>query len=64
MPSAHPGAARTEPEGEIELRQRFGGAILDEDGNETPITEDMILAACQALEQSCFIGLHGRSPAH
>ncbi|MCG8392493.1 MAG: hypothetical protein MI745_05370 [Pseudomonadales bacterium] len=29
----------------------FHGAIIDEDGREIPITEDMIQRACQRLEQ-------------
>lgn len=61
-----PNAPHTDPDrdDEIEFRQRFGGAVIDEDGHETPITEDMVQAACRALEQESFIGLHGRNPMH
>lgn len=29
---------------------RVGGAVIDEDGREIPITEGMVREACQALE--------------
>lgn len=59
-----PNAPQSEPDDEIEFSQRFGGAIIDDDGHETPITEEMVQAACQALEEQSLIGLHGRSPEH
>ncbi|ARN75896.1 PA1571 family protein [Oceanicoccus sagamiensis] len=33
------------------LDEDYHGAIIDLDGNEQPITEAMILAACAALEE-------------
>lgn len=30
----------------------FQGSVIDKNGEEQPITEEMILAACEALEES------------
>ena len=34
-------------------RQPVGGSIIDAQGREVPITEDMIQRACQELDKSC-----------
>lgn len=34
----------------INLEYLHSAAIVDNEGNETPITEEMILKACQALD--------------
>lgn len=37
-----------------------GAALLDEDGHEIPITEEMIVHACDELMKQChFPGQHG-----
>ena len=44
---------RTDTIGECDCQVDFhGAAILDEDGNEVPITEDMIRNACRCLQES------------
>jgi hypothetical protein len=54
--------ASSEQRDPAEWRNRFGGAVIDPHGNETPITENMIREACQLLESQSIIGLHARSP--
>lgn len=49
---------------EAEWSRRFGGAVIDQEGNEIPITSDMIQAACAALEEQSITGLHAQSPRH
>jgi len=34
-------------------QQPVGGSIIDAQGREVPITEDMIQRACQELDKSC-----------
>lgn len=36
----------------IKTQQMVGGAIIDAQGREVPITEQMILQACRELEKS------------
>jgi|GEM_PF-3154822 len=45
-----------------EWSRRFGGSLIDDDGNEIPITSTMIQDACTALEQHAITGLHARAP--
>ncbi|MBO3278074.1 PA1571 family protein [Pseudomonas schmalbachii] len=42
-PAPQPGAAQ----------QSTGGAIIDAEGHEIPITEEMIQRACKQLDESC-----------
>lgn len=49
---------------EDEWNRHFGGAVIDPEGNEVPITADMIQAACAALEQQAITGLHAKTPEH
>jgi len=49
---------------EAEWSRRFGGAVIDPEGNEIPITPDMIQAACAALEEQSITGLHAQNPKH
>lgn len=41
----------------------WGAAIVDENGNETPITESMIVRACDELARSWMFPRH-EQPAH
>ncbi|MCY1269200.1 hypothetical protein D3C76_638190 [compost metagenome] len=34
-------------------QQSVGGSIIDAEGHEIPITEDMIRRACKELDESC-----------
>lgn len=54
---------RSPDEADAEWTRRFGGAVIDPEGNEIPITEDMIQEACAALEQQSITGLHARTPS-
>jgi hypothetical protein len=47
-PQQQPPAPRVAPE---QSQQPVGGAIIDEQGQEIPITENMIQRACQELEK-------------
>lgn len=45
-----------------QIKQRFEGAVLDQHGNETPITEQMIQQACEELERQAQVGLNSQNP--
>ena len=47
-PQQQPPAPRVAPE---QSQQPVGGAIIDEQGQEIPITESMIQRACRELEK-------------
>lgn len=47
-PNAKPETQAREP------RQPVGGAIIDEQGREIPITEQMIQKACKELDKTCM----------
>jgi hypothetical protein len=43
--------SETSPVKHVQTHQAVGGAIIDAQGREVPITEDMIQTACRELEK-------------
>ncbi len=53
-------ALNADPDSSLDNNPAFNGAaIIDENGNEVPITEDMIQTACKALGNSWLFPRQG-----
>ena len=61
-PTPSPEAPTPTGDDPVDWTHRFGGAVIDAQGNEIPITPDMVQAACEALERQSITGLHARAP--
>ncbi|CDF84331.1 hypothetical protein PKB_2984 [Pseudomonas knackmussii B13] len=53
MSIQHPRDSAQHPDQPRPPQQPVGGSIIDAQGREIPITEDMIQRACRELENSC-----------